>query len=73
MDRIGTGLLEQSKGVKSFERKDILSILAQANSKEEKGHRMKDEDVKSRAYKLILDWCIYSYTLRDPYFHRRWS
>jgi hypothetical protein len=62
MNRIGTGLLEQSKGVKSFERKDILSILAQVNSTEEKAHQMKDEDVMSRAYKPILDWCIYSFT-----------
>ena len=75
MNRIGTGLLKQSrsKGDDSFQRKDVLSILAQANSMEEKAHQMKDEDVMSRAYKLILDWCIYSYTFRDPYFHRRWS
>ena len=73
MNRIGTGLLEQSKDVKSFQRKDILSILAQVNSMEEKAHQMKDEDVTSREYKPILDWYIYSYTLRDPYFHHRWS
>jgi hypothetical protein len=73
MNHIGTGLLEQSKGVKSFQRKDILSVLAQANSMEEKAHQMNDEDVKSRAYKYVLDWCIYPYTLRDPYFHHRWS
>ena len=73
MDRIGTKLLEQSKGVKSFQRKDVLSILAQANSMEETAHQMKDEDVMSRAYKPISDWCTYSYTLRDPYFHHRWS
>ena len=59
MNRIGTGLLEQSKDVKSFQRKDILSILAQVNSMEEKAHQMKDEDVMSRAYKPILDWYIY--------------
>ena len=72
MNRIGTGLLQQSK-VDSFQRKDVLSILAQANSMEEKAHQMNDEDVKSRAYKPILDWFIYSYTLRDPYFHHRRS
>jgi hypothetical protein len=73
MNRIGTGLLKQSKGDNSFQRKDVLSILAQANSMEEKAHQMKDEDVMSRAYKAILDRCIYSCTLRDSYFHRRWS
>ena len=31
---------------------------------EEKAHQMKDEDVLSRAYKFILDRCIYSYTLK---------
>ena len=65
MNRIGTGLLEQSKDVKSFQRKDVLSILAQVNSMEEKAHQMKDEDVMSRAYKPILDWYIYSYTLSE--------
>jgi hypothetical protein len=73
MNRIGTGLLEESKGVKSFQRKDVLSVLAQANSMEDKAHQMNDEDVMSRAYKSILNWCIYSCTLRDPYFHHRWS
>ena len=73
MDRIGTGLLEQSKGVKSFERKDVLSVLAQANSKEEKAHQMNEEDVKSRVYKPIEEWCIYSFSLRDPYLHHCWS
>jgi hypothetical protein len=73
MNRIAIGLLKQIKGDKSFQRKDVLSVLAQANSMEEKAHQMNDEDVMSRAYKLILDWCIYSYTLRDPYFHHRWS
>jgi hypothetical protein len=56
MKRIGTGLLKKSKGDRSFHRKDILSVLAQANSMEEKAHQMKEEDVMSRAYKLILDW-----------------
>ena len=74
MNRIGTGLLKQSKSDGSSTRKDILSVLAQANTREEKAHQMSDGDVLSRAYKLILDWCLYLYTLiRDPYFHRRWS
>ena len=53
MNRIGTGLLKQSKvdNLKSSHRKDILSILAQANTAEEKALQMKDEDVMSRAYK----------------------
>jgi hypothetical protein len=72
MNRIGRGLLNQSKDEKSFHRRDILSLLAQANSMEEEAHRMKDEVVMSRAYKAILDWSIYSYILRDPYFPHRW-
>ena len=50
MNRIGTGLLDQSKGDKSSHRKDILSVLAQANTMEEEAHQMKDEEVMSRAY-----------------------
>ena len=73
MNRIGTELLKESKDDKSSSRKDVLSVLAQANSMEEKAHQMNDEDVMSRAYKHILDRCIYSYAIRDPYFHRRWS
>ena len=73
MNRIGMGLLEQSKGDKSSHRKDILSILARANTVEEKAHQMTDEEVMSRAYKPVLDLCIYPYILRDPYFHRRRS
>ena len=57
MNRIGTGLLKQSKGPagdsKTSHRKDVLSVLAQANSMEEKAHQMKDEDVVSRAYQLF--------------------
>ena len=73
MNRIGMGILKESKGDKSSHRKDILSVLAQANTMEEKAHQMTDEDVMSREYKPILDLCIYSYALRDPYFHCRWS
>ena len=68
------GLLRQSKGDKLSRRKDVLSVLVQANSMEEKAHQMKDEDVVSRAYEpIFLNWCIYSDTLRDRWFHRRWS
>ena len=73
MHRIGTGLLKESKGDKSSRRKDVLSVLAQVNTMEEKAHRMTDEDVMSRAYKPVSDWCNYSYSLRDRYFHHRWS
>ena len=55
MTRIGTGLLKQSKGDNSSHHKNILSILVHANTIEEKAHQMNDEDVMSRAYKLILD------------------
>jgi hypothetical protein len=55
MRRIGKGLLKQSKGDKSSHRKDILSVLVQANGMEEEAHRMKDEDVMSRVYETIPD------------------
>ena len=58
MNRIGTGLLEQSKGDKSLH-KNVLSVLVHANTMEEKAHQMKDEDVLSRAYKLNLNLCIF--------------
>ena len=73
MSRIGKRLLKQSKGYDSSQRKNILSILAHANTMEEKAHQMKDEDVLSRAYKLNLNLCIFWHTLRDPYFPPRWS
>ena len=44
MNRIGTGLLKQSKGDKSSHRKDILSVLAHANTMLEETHQMKDEE-----------------------------
>ena len=50
LNRIGTGLLKQSKGDGSSARKDILSVLAQANTMEEKAHQMSDSDILSRAY-----------------------
>ena len=58
MNRIGMGLLKQSKGDTLSHCKDVLSVLSKANSMEEKAHQMKDEDVVSRAYELILNWCI---------------
>jgi hypothetical protein len=74
MNRIGTGLLKQSKSDKTSTRRDILSVLAQANSVEEKVHQMSERDVMARAYKPILDWLIYLNThIRDPYFYPRWS
>ena len=59
MNRIGMGLLEQSKGDKSSHHKNVLSVLVHANAMEEKAHQMTDEDVLSRAYKFKLDWCIF--------------
>ena len=50
MRRIGRGLLKESRGDKLSHRKDVLSVLAQANTMEEKAYQMKDEDVISRAY-----------------------
>ena len=49
MNRIGTGLLKEIKGNNLSPRKDVLSVLAQANTMEEKAHQMTDEDVMSRA------------------------
>ena len=40
-------------------RKDILSLLVQANTMEDLSGRMTDEDVLDRVYKLILNRCIY--------------
>jgi hypothetical protein len=64
MIRIGMGLLKQNKD-KSSHRKDILSVLARANTMEEKAHQMKDKDVISRAYKPILDWYIFTHILSE--------
>ena len=63
MKRIGSDLLKQSKAslddIKSLGRKDILSLLVQANTMEDLAGRMSDEDVLDRAYELILDQSIY--------------
>ena len=63
MTRIGSDLVKQSKasheGNKSSGRKDILSLLVQANTKEDLPGRMSDEDVLDRECKLSLDRCIY--------------
>jgi hypothetical protein len=52
MNRIGMGLLKKCKAdnVDNLSRrKDILSVLAQANTMEDEAHQMNDEDVMSRA------------------------
>ena len=63
MNRIGSDLLEQRKAShednKLSGRKDILSLLVQANTKEDIARRMPDQDVLDRVYKLILDRSIY--------------
>ena len=59
MKRIGTDLLKKSKDNKSSGRKDILSVLIQANTMEDPSGQMSDEDVLDRVYKLILDQSIY--------------
>lgn len=63
MRRIGSDLLKQSKASyedkKSSGRKDILSLLVQANAVEDLPGRMSDEDVLDRVYKLILVKSIY--------------
>ena len=65
---IGSNLLKQSKASyeeskhsKSPGRKDILSLLVQANTMEDLPveQRMTDEEVLARMYKPILDRCIY--------------
>ena len=57
MNRIGTDLLKQSKASdedsKSSGRKDILSLLVQANTMEDVQGRMTDEDVLDRVYNLF--------------------
>lgn len=63
MKRIGSDLLKQSRasyeGNKSSGRKDILSLLVQANTLEDLPGRMTDEDVLDRAYEFNLDQTIY--------------
>ena len=73
MKRIGTDLLKKSKDNKSSGRKDILSVLIQANTMEDLSGQMSDEDVLDRVYKFILDQSFYLTLLRDPHFHYRWS
>ena len=74
MNRIGTDLIKQSKAShednKSSGRKDILSLLVQANTMEEdQPGRMTDEDVLDRVQSMY----ILNPTFRDPHFHHRWS
>ena len=65
MNRIGSDLLKQSKAShekkenKSSGRKDIISLLVQANTMEDLAGRMSDEDVLDRVYKFILDQSNY--------------
>ena len=63
MKRIGTDLLKKSKAShednRSSGRKDILSILIQANTMEDLSGQMPEEDVLDRVYKLILNQSIY--------------
>ena len=64
MGRIGSNLLKQSKASyeedkhskSSGNKKDVLSLLVQANANEDlpASQRMTDEDVLARAYKLVL-------------------
>ena len=77
MKRIGTDLLKKSKAShednRSSGRKDILSVLIQANTMEDLSGRMPDEDVLDRVYKLIPINYLFNPTYRDPHFHYRWS
>ena len=56
MTRIGSDPVKRSKAShednKSSGRKDILSVLVQANTREDLPGRMSDEDVLDRMYKL---------------------
>ena len=62
MNRIGTGLLKQTKASladdkannKLSRRKDILTLLVRANTMEEEAERITDEDMMGRTYKFIL-------------------
>ena len=67
MKRIGMGLLKQSKDDNSSDRKNVLSVLIQTNTLEEKAHQMKDVDVLSRVYKFNLNFnlvCLLIYSQR---------
>ena len=77
MSRIGANLLKQSKASqddkssKSPNRRDLLSLLIQANTMQDlpESQRMSDGDVMARTYELTLDWCIYSiYSAEIPTF-----
>ena len=68
--RIGMGLLKKSKGDKPSHRKDILSVTSGSSqhhgrdSVSDEGWSF-DEDVMSRAYKHILDWCAFTHILSE--------
>ena len=59
MKRIGTSLVKETKASlvndKAAKRKDILSLLARANTMETDAQQITDEDIMSRAYKPILN------------------
>jgi hypothetical protein len=67
MNRIGTGLLKQTKASladdkansKSSRRKDILTLLVRANTMEVEAERIKDEDMMARTYKIIYFGLVY--------------
>jgi cytochrome P450 len=82
MNRIGSRLLKETKAAladdkssKSSRRKDILSLLAQANSAEAETQQMTDEEVMARAYRTIFLDLVYLLNMlfRDSHFHYRWS
>ena len=78
MTRIGSDLVKRSKAShednKSSGRKDILSVLVQANTREDLPGRMSDKDVLDRMYKLCYrSKYLLNLTYRDPHFHYRWS
>ena len=66
MTRIGTGLLKETRASqedsKSSIRKDVLSLLVQANTMQgiPKAQRMKDEDIIARAYKTCSKLAIFA-------------
>jgi len=76
MNRIGSDLLKQSKAShednKSSRRKDVLSLLVQANAMEDLAGRMSDEDVLDQiptfiiagheTTSLAMTWALYALT-----------
>ena len=80
MTRIGTSLLKETRASqedgKSSIRKDILSLLVQANTMQgiPEAQRMKDEDIIARAYKTCFKLVyLLNMPCRDPHPPHRWS